>query len=168
MSFRAFITIFVVSTLPLQASAETLTGHVVGVTDGDTITLLDASTSQHKIRLAGIDAPEKKQAFGQRSKEFLSDLAYDKDLSIEWSKKDRYGRIVGKLIDKRGRDLNLEQVKAGLAWHYRKYEKEQSPEDRKRYAAAEDVARGKRIGVWSDAAPVAPWDFRKMKREGAE
>lgn len=154
--------------LSLQASADTLTGHVVGVTDGDTITLLDASKTQHKIRLAGIDAPEKKQAFGQRSKEALSDLAYDKDLTIEWSKKDRYGRVIGKLMDKRGQDLNLEQVKAGLAWHYKKYEKEQSPEDRKLYAAAEDTAKGKRAGLWSDTAPVAPWDFRKMKREGSD
>lgn len=65
--------------------------------------------------MAGIDAPEKKQPFGQRSKESLSDLAFDKDLTIEWSKKDRYGRIVGKLISKQGRDLNLEQVKLGMA-----------------------------------------------------
>lgn len=154
--------------LPLQASADTLTGHVVGVTDGDTITLLDASKTQHKIRVAGIDAPEKKQPFGQRSKESLSTLAYDKDLSIEWTKKDRYGRIVGKLIDHQGRDLNLEQVRTGMAWHYKKYDKEQSPEDRRLYAAAEDAARGKRIGLWSDANPEAPWDYRKDKRKGSE
>lgn len=154
--------------LPLQASADTLTGHVVGVTDGDTITLLDASREQHKIRLAGIDAPEKKQAFGQRSKEALSDLAFDKDLTVEWSKKDRYGRVIGKLINKRGQDLNLEQVRSGLAWHYKKYEKEQSPEDRRLYAAAEDAARAKRVGVWSEPNPVAPWDYRKEKRNGGE
>jgi len=147
----------------VQASADALYGHVVGVTDGDTITLLDTSKTQHKIRVAGIDAPEKKQPFGQRSKESLSALAYDKDLTIEWTKKDRYGRIIGKLIDRQGRDLNLEQVRAGLAWHYKKYDKEQSPEDRKLYAAAEDAARGKRIGLWSDANPEAPWDYRKKK-----
>jgi len=152
----------------IQASADILHGHVVGVTDGDTITLLDASKTQHKVRVAGIDAPEKKQPFGQRSKESLSTLAYDKDLSIEWTKKDRYGRIVGKLIDRQGRDLNLEQVRTGMAWHYKKYDKEQSPEDRKLYAAAEDSARGKRVGLWSDANPEAPWDYRKAKRNGAE
>jgi endonuclease YncB( thermonuclease family) len=154
--------------LPLAAHSDTLQGHVVGVTDGDTITLLDATKAQYKIRVAGIDAPEKKQPFGQRSKESLSDLAFNKDLTIEWSKKDRYGRIVGKLINKQGRDLNLEQVKLGMAWHYKKYEKEQSPEDRRLYAAAEDVAKGKHVGLWSAPNPVPPWDYRKMKRNVLE
>lgn len=154
--------------LPLQAHSDTLQGHVVGVTDGDTITLLDASKTQYKIRVAGIDAPEKKQPFGQRSKESLSDLAFDKDITVEWFKKDRYGRVIGKLINKQGRDLNLEQVKGGMAWHYKKYEKEQSPEDRKLYAAAEDAARAKRVGLWSDPNPVPPWDYRKEKRNGGE
>lgn len=168
MSQTAFALLLAALLFPLQTSADTLQGRVVGVTDGDTITLLDATKTQHKIRVAGIDAPEKKQPFGQRSKESLSDLAFDKDLTIEWSKKDRYGRIVGKLISKQGRDLNLEQVKLGMAWHYKKYEKEQSPEDRRLYAAAEDVARGKRVGLWSDPNPVPPWDYRKMKRNGGE
>ena len=154
--------------LPLAAHSETLQGHVVGVTDGDTITLLDATKTQHKIRVAGINAPEKKQPFGQRSKESLSDLAFDKDLTIEWSKKDRYGRLVGKLMSKQGRDLNLEQVKLGMAWHYKKYEKEQSQEDRRLYAAAEDAAKGKHVGLWSDPNPVPPWEHRKAKREGGE
>lgn len=154
--------------LPLQAHSDTLQGHVVGVTDGDTITLLDASKTQYKIRVAGIDAPEKKQPFGQRSKESLSDLAFDKDIIVEWSKKDRYGRVIGKLINRQGRDLNLEQVKSGMAWHYKKYEKEQSPEDRKLYAAAEDAAKGKRVGLWSDPNPVPPWEYRKEKRNGGE
>ena len=170
MPFRipAFTFLLAALLLPLQASADTLQGHVIGVTDGDTITLLDASKTQHKIRVAGIDAPEKKQPFGQRSKESLSSLAFDKDLTIEWSKKDRYGRIVGKLLDRRGRDLNLEQVKMGMAWHYKKYEKEQSPDDRRLYAAAEDAARAKRVGLWSDPSPVPPWDYRKAKRSGGE
>lgn len=154
--------------LPLQASADTLTGHVIGVTDGGTITLLDASKTQHKIRVAGIDAPEKKQPFGQRSKESLSDMAYDRELSIEWTKKDRYERIVGKLIGKEGRDLNLEQVKLGMAWHYKKYEKEQSPEDRRLYAAAEDAAGGKRLGLWSAPNSAPSWEYRKEKRNGGE
>lgn len=154
--------------IPIQAYSDTLRGHIVGVTDGDTVTLLDATNTQHKIRVAGIDAPEKKQPFGQRSKESLSELAFDKDLTIEWSKKDRYGRIVGKLINKQGRDLNLEQVKSGMAWHYKKYEKEQSLEDRKLYAAAEDAARVKHVGLWSDPKPVPPWEYRKEKRNGGE
>lgn len=95
-------------------------------------------------------------------------MAYDRDLSIEWTKKDRYGRIVGKLISKQGRDLNLEQVTLGMAWHYKKYEKEQSLDDRRLYAAAEEAARAKRVGLWADPDPVPPWDYRKAKRNGGE
>lgn len=169
MSAARNITAFATLLLTLcPVHADTLVGHVVGVTDGDTITLLDAFKEQHKIRVAGIDAPEKKQPFGQRSKEALSDLAYDQNLSVEWTKKDRYGRIVGKLINKQGRDLNLEQVRGGMAWHYKKYEKEQTPEDRRLYAAAEDAARAKRVGLWADPNPVPPWDYRKAKRNGGE
>ena len=99
-------------------------GRVVGVSDGDTITLLDTTNTQYKVRLSGIDAPEKKQPFEQVSKRSLSDLVYDKTVAVEWKKKDRYQRIVGKvLLD--NVDVNLEQVKRGLAWHYTKYKKEQ-------------------------------------------
>lgn len=104
--------------------ADILQGKVVGVTDGDTITLLDASNTQYNIRLAGIDAPEKKQPFGQASKKSLSYLVYDKTVQVEWYKKDRYNRLVGKVIVN-NLDANLEQVKRGLAWHYTKYQNEQ-------------------------------------------
>ena len=109
--------------------AATITGQVVGVADGDTITVLDASKSQHKIRLSGIDAPEKAQAFGQRSKQSLSDLVFGKTVQIDTGKTDRYGRELGKvLVD--GMDANLAQIKSGMAWHYKAYQSEQSPEDR--------------------------------------
>ncbi len=154
--------------LPQLALAELLQGHVTGVTDGDTISFLDQNRQLYKVRLAGIDAPEKKQAFGQRSKEMLSNLVFDKEIAVEYTKKDRYGRIVGKLIAKNGLDINLEQVKYGMAWHYKKYEKEQSPRDRDLYANAEDGARSKHLGLWSIASPTPPWDFRKSKRELGE
>jgi endonuclease YncB( thermonuclease family) len=109
--------------LPLVAHSDTLQGHVVGVTDGDTITLLDTSKTQYKIRLAGIDAPEKKQPFGQRSKESLSGLAYGRELYVEWFKKDRYGRTIGKLMTAQGQDINLEQIKLGMAWHYKQHQR---------------------------------------------
>lgn len=112
-----------------QVCADVLLGRVVGVADGDTITILDASNTQYKIRLAGIDAPEKKQPFGQASKKSLSDLVYDKSVQVDWSKTDRYKRIVGKVYVN-DLDANLEQVKRGLAWHYSKYKKEQPFEDR--------------------------------------
>jgi len=154
--------------LPLQASADILQGRVVGVTDGDTITLLDSSKTQYKIRLSGIDAPEKKQPFGQRSKESLSAMAYGKEIYVEWFKKDRYGRTIGKLVTKQGQDINLEQINSGMAWHYKKYEKEQAWEDRLLYAEAEVRAERTRVGLWSAPNPVPPWEYRKEKRNGGE
>ena len=143
----------------LSVHAETLGGRVVGVSDGDTVTVLDAANKQWKIRLMGIDAPEKKQAFGQKSKANLSDLVFDKQVTVEYSKKDKYGRTVGKiLVD--GVDANLAQVKAGMAWHYKQYQKEQTPVDRSLYSEAEDRARAGHIGLWADSNPTPPWEFR--------
>jgi endonuclease YncB( thermonuclease family) len=144
----------------VAAWAETITGRVVGVADGDTITVLDAKNEQHKIRLAGIDAPEKNQPYGQAAKQSLSDQVYERQVSVETSKRDRYGRAIGKvLVD--GNDANLEQVRRGLAWHYKTYEREQEPPDRATYASVEIEARGANRGLWGDPAPVAPWDWRK-------
>lgn len=123
------------------AWAQGLAGRVVGVTDGDTITVLDSSNRQHKIRLAGIDAPERGQAFGQRSTQLLSELVFSKQVIIETEKLDRYGRIVGRVLSGE-RDVNLALVAAGLAWHYKQYQHEQSASDRLLYAAAEQEARG--------------------------
>lgn len=145
--------------LALSARAETLTGFVVGIADGDTITVLDARRQQHKIRLAGIDAPEKGQPFGDRSKQNLAAMVFNKSVNVEWDKQDRYGRTVGKVMVN-GVDANLEQVKAGQAWWYEQYRREQSPEDQRRYANAEQDARVRRVGLWRDSLPVAPWDFR--------
>lgn len=143
----------------ISAYAKTITGRVVGVSDGDTITLLDASNIQTKIRLAGIDAPEKKQPFGQRSKANLSSLIYNKNVTIEWQKTDRYGRTLGKIIVG-DQDANLAQVRNGFAWHYKAYEREQSSTDRTTYASAEIDARSKHLGLWQDANPIPPWDYR--------
>lgn len=141
------------------AHSETITGKVVGVSDGDTITVLDASKTQHKIRLEGIDAPEKAQPFGQRSKEHLSDQVFGKQVEVVTNKTDKYGRNVGKvLVD--GKDANLEQVRSGLAWHYKQYQSEQSAGDRVAYANAETAAKAQKSGLWVDAKPVAPWDWR--------
>ena len=145
--------------LVCTAHAETITGRVVGVADGDTITVLDADKVRHKIRLAGIDAPEKKQAFGNRSKESLSDLVFDQTVDVETTKRDRYGRQIGKVLVN-GRDVNLVQVERGMAWFYRKYQREQSPNDQRLYEAAEDAAKAGRQGLWLDVVPVASWEFR--------
>lgn len=142
------------------AQATTIAGKVVGIADGDTVTVLDADRMQHKIRLQGIDAPEKAQPFGQRSKEALSALVFGKQVRVEWNKRDRYGRTVGKVVVN-GTDANLEQVKSGLAWWYRKYSSEQSAADRSAYEAAEASARAARRGLWRDAEPVPPWEWRR-------
>lgn len=139
--------------------ADTLHGRVVSISDGDTLTLLDASNQQFKIRLTGIDAPEKKQPFGQVSKQQLSAMVFGKSVTVEWFKKDRYQRTLGKIVLD-GLDINLKQVKSGMAWHYKKYEKEQPPEDRQTYAEAETNAQQKRLGLWADANAVPPWEFR--------
>jgi len=144
------------------ANADVIVGWVVGIADGDTITVLDDTRTQHKIRLAGIDAPEKKQPFGNRSKESLSDLVFSKTVTVDTDKRDKYGREVGKvLVD--GIDANLEQVKRGMAWHYKAYEREQSAIDRKAYAEAENEASASRRGLWEDKSPLPPWEFRRNR-----
>lgn len=147
--------------------ASTYLGRVVGVSDGDTITVLDSSNTQHKVRLSGIDAPEKSQPFGQRSKQSLSDLVFGKAVTVETTKRDRYGREVGKVLTG-GLDVNLEQVRRGLAWHYKAYEREQPVEDRTTYSTAEQEARAARIGLWADPMPLPPWEFRHQPRRGSE
>ena len=145
------------------AIAEIYAARVVGVTDGDTITVLDSSKSQRKIRLAGIDAPEKSQPFGQRSKEHLSSLVFGRIVTLDSSKIDKYGRYISRIIVG-GQDANLAQVRAGFAWHYKAYEKEQSAADRVSYAQAETDARTYRKGLWLDKSPTPPWDFRHGTR----
>lgn len=141
------------------AWAETITGRVVAVSDGDTITVLDGENREIKVRLAGIDAPEKDQEGGQEAKQSLSALVVGRVVDVNTSKRDKYGRAVGKvLLD--GQDVNLEQIKHGHAWHYKKYAAEQSHEDRSRYAKAESNARQAAVGVWSRSTATPPWEWR--------
>jgi endonuclease YncB( thermonuclease family) len=163
--------IFLVAT---TAAAQTnLAGRVVAIADGDTITVLDASRTQHRIRIAGIDAPERGQPGGQRSKESLSALVYNQPVRVESDKRDRFDRIVGKVwvaspdSPCRGKpdcpmtlDAGLAQITMGRAWWFRKYAAEQPPEDRARYEFAEREARAKKAGLWRDAQPVPPWEWR--------
>lgn len=147
----------------VPAGSQTLTGRVVRIADGDTVTVLDSSDTQHRIRLEGIDAPESHQAFGTQSKKNLSEMVFGKDVTIVYQKTDQYGRLVGKIL-LNGKDINLEQVKAGMAWHYKEYQREQTPEDRDLYAAAEEEARKARRGLWQDPDPVEPSAFRKEEK----
>lgn len=161
---QRFFAVSVALTVLLTSSvgyAETLTGRVVGVHDGDTVTVLDQFKRQHKVRLAGIDAPELGQAFGRASRDHLAKLVSGKSVTVEWHKRDRYGRVVGKV--QQGKiDAGFEQIRAGLAWHYKKYEQEQSEEDRAGYAGAQVIARGMRFGLWADNQAIAPWNYRKL------
>jgi endonuclease YncB( thermonuclease family) len=152
------------TTPSLAASGpQTLTGRVVAIADGDTITLLDSANTQHRVRLEGIDAPESHQAFGEQSKLSLSAMIFGRDVSVRYQKVDQYGRLVGKIILD-GKDINLEQVKAGMAWHYKFYEDEQTPEDRDLYERAEAEARAARRGLWQDPNPTEPYQFRKEEK----
>ena len=138
-----------------SAHAETISGRIVGVVDGDTVVLLDPTLKQYRVRLQGIDAPESKQPFGQRSKQSLSNLVYGRQVVAECTKQDKYKRSVCKIVVD-GKDANL-------AWWYRTYAKEQMAADRVAYESAEITAREAKRGLWTDAAPVAPWDWRKGK-----
>ena len=144
--------------LAVLAGAETLQGLVIKVSDGDTVTILDASKQQHKIRLNWIDAPESKQAFGQKSRQHLDKMIYKKNITVEFTQKDMYGRILG-FITLDGVNVNLEMVKAGMAWHYEQYAKKATD-----YAEAQQKAKEAKLGLWADENPTPPWEFRKTAR----
>jgi endonuclease YncB( thermonuclease family) len=156
----------------ISAQAD-ITGKVVGVTDGDTITVLDASRIQHRIRLAGIDAPEQGQAGGFRAKESLSLLVYDRQVRVDGNRKDRYGRVVAKVWVAPAEcpdcgmtlDAGLAQITMGRAWWYRRHAEDQTREDRERYEFAEMEAKTRRAGLWRDPNPVPPWAWRKGRHQ---
>jgi endonuclease YncB( thermonuclease family) len=138
--------------------ADELRGKVVSIADGDTITVLDADKKQNKVRLNGIDAPEKKQAFGTKSKARLGELVAGKDVVVDWKEKDKYGRIVGQ-VHQGSLDVNLQMVKEGLAWHYKKYSKSAD------LSRAEAEAKAGKKGLWADPNPVPPWEFRRTEKK---
>jgi endonuclease YncB( thermonuclease family) len=137
------------------AHAATIIGKVVGVSDGDTITILTDAKESVKVRLYGIDAPEAKQAFGQRAKQELSSLVFGKIISVEVKDKDRYGRTVGRItLDQL--PVNVEMVRRGYAWWYRDYAKKDVE-----LATAEADAKNNKRGLWADKNPIPPWQFRR-------
>ena len=138
------------------------TGKVVKIADGDTVTVLDRNSVQHRIRLTGIDAPERKQAFGSRSKQSLSKLVFGKIVTVKTKKRDRYGRVLGKLLIN-GIDVNKEQIRRGMAWHG--YFRDQTAADRITYANIEKNARKEQRGLWVDSNPLPPWKWRKLRKK---
>jgi micrococcal nuclease len=130
---------------------------IVGIADGDTLTALSLGRRQVTCRLYGIDAPEKKQAYGQASKLSLAELTFGREAQIEIVERDRYGRSVCR-IAVNGVDVNREQIVRGMAWIYRQYARDSA------YDEAEAVARTRRIGIWREPEPTPPWDYRKHRR----
>jgi len=160
---RVLFAMLVALASPLAALSAERLGTVVGISDGDTLTLLDANKTQYRIRLDGIDAPERTQPYGQRARLSLAALAHGRVASADCPKVDRYGRAVCRVIVD-GIDLGLEQIRRGYAWHYVKYAHEQRAIDRERYARAESDARLTHSGLWSFSDPVPPWDYRRVAR----
>lgn len=140
--------------MPVAAFAE----RVVKVVDGDTCVVLDKNKRQIRVRFWGIDAPEKKQAFGEASRRHLAELIAGKDVELISHGFDRYGRLVAEVI-LNGENENLRQIRDGFAWHYVAYARKA-----KTFAEAERAARKEHIGLWQDPHPVAPWDFRRRKK----
>lgn len=143
-------------------SAATVSGRVVGVADGDTLTVLTATNQQIKVRMAGIDAPEKAQDFGQASKKSLSDMVFGKEVQVEVQSTDRYGRTVG-WVSQGQNDINAAQVFRGMAWVYRQYIDVNSAYGQE-LLRLEATAKANRNGLWGGYNPVAPWDFRRAPR----
>jgi micrococcal nuclease len=152
---RAFLVCLIFS-LQLHAKAPlpNIAGKVVGVSDGDSITVLTVDMAQVKIRLDGIDAPEAKQAFGAKAKAALSNLVFGKTVLVRSKGLDRYRRTLGR-VEVDGVDVNLRMVRDGFAWHYVAYSKDAA------LATAQAEAKAGKRGLWIDAGPVPPWGFRK-------
>jgi len=147
-------------------------GVALDVQDGDSFVFRGDDGVRRRIRVSGIDAPEKHQPFADASRRALGAMLRDRRVLVEPIKQDPFGRTVARVVAlggaQAGRDLGLAQIEAGLAWHFVRYKADQAPDDRVRYAQAERSARAARAGLWRDDAPEAPWDFRaRMRRREA-
>jgi endonuclease YncB( thermonuclease family) len=143
-----------------SALAETILGRVVGVSDGDTITVLTRERKQIKVRLASIDAPEKSQPFGERAKKSLSDLCFGKDVRLEAEGEDRYGRIIA-TVYVGDINANAAQVWRGMAWVFDRY----APKDSPLFVIQGEASKARR-GLWRESSSIAPWEWRRQKRSG--
>ena len=157
--------------LSLAALAKELEGEVVSIADGDTFALL-VDDVQYRVRLSGIDAPERGQPYGNAARNALSDLIFRKQVRVESRKTDRYGRIIGRVwvqprdCSRCGKtlDVSLALLTTGMAWWYRYYADEQPEEERGQYEFAEFEARAKGAGLWRNESPVPPWEWRAARK----
>jgi len=142
---------------PRATALQSPTGRVIKIVDGDTYDIL-INGKQLRIRMDGIDAPERGQPYSKISKEYLGRLCDGETIRLEIKSKDRFGRTVAKSWVSGNRELGAEMIRAGMAWHFKKYS------DDIRLGKLEQQARQERVGLWADPKPIAPWDYRKMKR----
>jgi len=163
-SLSAFLLLLLVLLCSPAAGAWTLTGRVVAVVSGDTIKVRDERQVQHTVRLAGIDAPEKFQQYGQRSLDSLRDLVFQRNVAVLIPGNDRSAPRVGKVLVEE-RDVSLQQLQLGYAWYSKAHTSQLSAEDRQAYAAAESDARTQRVGLWRDKSPIPPWEYRQGRRK---
>lgn len=153
-----------VAVLLLSGSPAQAQWRIDRVLDGDSLVLRDQAGQRLNVRIAGIDAPEKSQAFADRSRQHLRSLSADCEPVLDIHKTDRFGRSVAQVLCA-DRDLGLAQIEAGLAWHFARYEQEQKPTQRNRYSEAQRQAQAARRGLWSDDEPNAPWRHRAQRRQ---
>jgi endonuclease YncB( thermonuclease family) len=139
-------------------AADPITGKVVSVHDGDTVRVLDAANVQHKVRLDGIAAPERGQPFGTVARDRLASLVMGKAVTVHSDGRDKWGRTLGR-IEIEGQDVNRRMVDDGMAWHYVAFNNDA------RLAAAERAARAAGRGLWADAKPVPPWEWRATAKD---
>ena len=144
--------------IPAEPSGDSITGLVVRVVDGDTIHVLPKDKATLKVRLEGIDAPETGQPFGTKARQALASKILAKTVTVETTGNDKYGRTLG-IVWLNGRNINLEMVAEGWAWHFKKYSKDAA------LANAETEARAKHAGLWADANPQSPWDWRATEKQ---
>lgn len=142
------------------ANADELTGRVIDVASGDSITIVDTTNTELKVRLSGIDAPERQQPFGVESRKSLADLVYGKEVTVNWIKRDYHKRVVGKVMLHKV-DINLEQVKRGMAWVFKHFVDAPYSQDQADYADAQEDAENRHLGLWSQKDPIPPWEFRR-------
>ena len=159
VSFRLALIALVLWSLPASAQ-DRFTGKVVAVADGDTISVMRDGRSV-RVRLEGIDCPERGQDFSQRAKQFTSDRTFGKEVTVDVQDVDRYGRLVAR-VHVGGEDVSLALVHAGLAWHYTRYSRDPQ------LAEAERSARMVKLGLWGQGSPTPPWEFRQLHRSGKQ
>lgn len=156
---KIIIILFLLGNAP-ASYAENLVGHVIDVTSGDKLTLMDTSNKIHKVRLIGIDAPESTQPFAKESRNSLSSMVYDKKVVLILKESVASEVLIGKVLQDK-KDINLQQIKQGMAWVSNTFKKELSLNDQKVYEKFEYIAKTKQIGLWFDRCPIEPWVFRE-------